>query len=49
MYDEILTKRQAKYYIDDNEFDFFEKELRKKNKEKRAEEYRQITMQERYN
>jgi len=48
MYDEILTKRQAKYYTDDNEFEFFEKELRKNNMKKQAEEYRQITMKERY-
>jgi CubicO group peptidase (beta-lactamase class C family) len=48
MYDEILNKMQDKYYIDDNEFEFFEKELRKKNLEKQAEGYRQITMNERY-
>jgi CubicO group peptidase (beta-lactamase class C family) len=41
-YFNIINGLQDKYYIDDREFDFFEKELRYNSMEKLADEYRKI-------
>lgn len=49
MYDGILNKSQDKYYADDSEFEYFEGELKKKNMQKQAKEYREITMKYRNN
>lgn len=37
-----INKLQDKYYIDTNEFEFFEEELKKNKKYKQADEYREI-------